>query len=364
MITFDEFQKVKGLCYGVNFKDSKKPPVVCDRRSLSTPHGFFFGTPGSGKTELMKKELMLVLRQTKDKVYVIDTTGEFVKTAESDGYKSRVVRPLPDGQGDSINPLDLLNEESYPMYAENVFDTAEEIISFLLNTPLIPNQSAVIQKGLRTLFKPFLNQLDKSGDKSDRVNNPDLNDLRLILSKEPDPEAAKIADVLHSCSALFGKTSLSIESDTRLVIYDISKMGILSRVWYLMCLKDIENRIYESRDDTYKWVYMSDLYAITHNNSRNSTIRRMYKTMRLYGGVLTGEVQNYEMLTPPDLRCLINNSGFMVFFNQAAYDRQLISEYSGICDEDLSMITDATTGMGFILAGKELFPFDAKFSTI
>ncbi len=58
---------------------------------------------------------------------------------------------------------------------------------------------------------------------------------------------------------------------------------------------------------------------------------------------------------------MLANSEFIVMLNQAATDREKLSELLNISNHQLSYITDADAGSGLIKVGSSLVPFKDSF---
>jgi len=65
-----EIQDPGGMYYGVNAVS--KNLLICDRKRLISPHGFYLGVSGSGKSMAMKSTITNVALGTNDDIIIID----------------------------------------------------------------------------------------------------------------------------------------------------------------------------------------------------------------------------------------------------------------------------------------------------
>lgn len=97
-----EIQDPGGLYYGVNA--ISKNLLICDRKRLISPHAFYLGVSGSGKSVAMKNTIANVALSTEDDIIIIDAEREYAPIARALG--GEVIEISPNSQR-HINPLDL-----------------------------------------------------------------------------------------------------------------------------------------------------------------------------------------------------------------------------------------------------------------
>ena len=97
-----EIQDPGGLYYGVNA--ISKNLLICDRKRLISPHAFYLGVSGSGKSVAMKNTIANVALSTNDDIIIIDAEREYAPIARALG--GEVIEISPNSQH-HINPLDL-----------------------------------------------------------------------------------------------------------------------------------------------------------------------------------------------------------------------------------------------------------------
>ena len=119
-----EIQDPGGLSYGINA--ISRNLLICDRKRLISPHGFYLGVSGSGKSVGMKDAITEVRLSTSDDIIIIDAEREYGPLARALG--GEVIEISPHSQH-HISPLDLASG-----YAddENPVAMKSEIITSIL----------------------------------------------------------------------------------------------------------------------------------------------------------------------------------------------------------------------------------------
>ena len=75
-----------------------------------------------------------------------------------------------------------------------------------------------------------------------------------------------------------------------------------------------------------------------------------------------GITQNIEdLLQSHTARTMLANSEFIIMLNQSATDRMELSKLLNISEQELSFITNVSSGQGLIKIGSSLIPFVNKF---
>lgn len=97
-----EIQDPSGLSYGIN--EVSKNPIVCDRKLLSSPHAFYLGISGSGKSMGMKSTIMNVALGTDDDIIIVDAEREYGTLARAFGGEVVEISP---NSNHHLNPLEI-----------------------------------------------------------------------------------------------------------------------------------------------------------------------------------------------------------------------------------------------------------------
>ena len=100
-----EIQDPGGLPYGINA--ISKNLLICDRKRLISPHAFYLGVSGSGKSMAMKSTIENVALATNDDIIIIDAEREYGPLARALG--GEVIEISPNSKH-HINPLEITED--------------------------------------------------------------------------------------------------------------------------------------------------------------------------------------------------------------------------------------------------------------
>ena len=348
-----EIQDPGGLYYGVNA--ISKNLLICDRKRLISPHAFYLGVSGSGKSVAMKNTIANVALSTNDDIIIIDAEREYAPIARALG--GEVIEISPNSQH-HINPLDL--QDGYED-GENPIAMKSELITSILEQQmgaglLTGSQKSIIDRCTASVYQNYFHA------KGARPM-PLLSDWRAEVLKQPDPEAREIAlaaELITEGSLNVFAHPTNVDINNRIVVLDLYEMGEQLRPTALVvALEAIQNRVMENRKrGKYTWVFLDEVYLYFKYKYSGEILYRAWKRFRKYGAALTAASQNVEeCLKSETARLMFANSEFLLLFNQAATDRAELSKLLHISDTQLGYITNAEAGHGLLRMGGSIVPF-------
>lgn len=348
-----EIQDPGGLYYGVNA--ISKNLLICDRKRLISPHAFYLGVSGSGKSVAMKNTIANVALSTNDDIIIIDAEREYAPIARALG--GEVIEISPNSQH-HINPLDL--QDGYED-GENPIAMKSELITSILEQQMGAGLLSGSQKSIidRCTASVYQNYFHARGE----LPMPLLSDWRAEVLKQPDPEAREIAlaaELITEGSLNVFAHPTNVDINNRIVVLDLYEMGEQLRPTALVvALEAIQNRVMENRKrGKYTWVFLDEVYLYFKYKYSGEILYRAWKRFRKYGAALTAASQNVEeCLKSETARLMFANSEFLLLFNQAATDRAELSKLLHISDTQLSYITNAEAGHGLLRMGGSIVPF-------
>lgn len=101
--TISDLIQENGKYYGVNA--ISKNILSLDRKLLKAPNGFVLGTPGSGKSFSVKREIVnVLLRDAEDEVIIIDPEREYSVIGQN--FNGEIIKISSDS-ATTINPMDI-----------------------------------------------------------------------------------------------------------------------------------------------------------------------------------------------------------------------------------------------------------------
>ncbi|WP_087064181.1 VirB4-like conjugal transfer ATPase, CD1110 family [Intestinibacillus massiliensis] len=352
-----EIQDPGGLFCGVNAVS--KNLLLCDRKKLISPHAFYLGVSGSGKSMGMKSTITNVALGTSDDIIIIDAEREYGPLARALGGEVIVISP---NSPHHISPMDI--GEGYDD-GENPVALKSEVITSVLEQQMgagliTGSHKSIIDRCTANVYRPYLRSKGK-------LPAPLLTDWRNEVLKQTDPEAREIAlaaELITEGSLNVFAHPTNVNMDSRIVVLDLYEMGEALRPTALVVtLEAIQNRVAANRKKgKYTWVFIDEVYLYFKYHYSAEVLYRAWKRWRKYAAPLTAATQNVEeCLRSETARLMFANSEFLLLFNQAATDRQELAKLLHLSETQTSYIENAEAGHGLLRMGGSLVPF---FNTI
>ena len=352
-----EIQDPGGLSYGVNA--ISKNLLICDRKRLISPHAFYLGVSGSGKSVGMKSTIDNVILSTNDEVIIIDAEREYGPITRSRGG---VVVEISPNSPHHINPLEVALDY---VDGENPIAMKSELITSILEQQmgvgrLSGSHKSIIDRCTANVYQNYFNSRGKAP-------MPLLTDWRNEVMRQVDPEAREIAlaaELITEGSLNVFAHPGNVDMNNRIVTFDLYEMGEQLRPTALVVtLEAIQNRVMENRKKGKRtWVYIDEIYLFFANEYSASFLSESWKRFRKYGALATGITQNVsDCLQSPTARTMFSNSEFLVLLNQASTDRMDLASLFHISDTQMGYIQDTSAGRGLLKVRNSLVPFVNEF---
>ena len=340
-----EIQDPGGLPYGVNA--ISKNLLICERKRLISPHAFYLGVSGSGKSVAMKSTIENVALATNDDIIIIDAEREYGPITRSLG--GTVVEISPSSPH-HINPMEVADGYGD---GENPIAMKSELITSILEQ----------QMGVGRVSGSHKYIIDRC-TANVKAPMPLLTDWRNEVLKQVDPEAREIAlaaELITEGSLNVFAHPGNVDMNSRIITLDLYEMGEQLRPTALVVtLEAIQNRVMENRKrGKYTWVFLDEVYLYFKYHYSGEFLYRAWKRFRKYAGIMTAATQNVEeCLKSETARLMLANSEFLLLFNQAATDRAELGKLLHISDTQMGYITNAEPGHGLLKMGGSLVPFN------
>ena len=329
--------------------------TLLNRMELDNPAGFIFGTPGSGKSFSVKREITnTYLQYPGAEIIVVDPKDEYSPIISALGG---AVFGLGSAEATHLNPLDLHAQ------AGDVRQRMEKKIEFLLafceqlmERQLTGVENAVIARAAAMLYMRF----------PDPDTQPILSDLRDMFSQQPEPEADDLATALELyCGGGFGcfDHETNVPLSRRLTCFAFKDLGTTARsMAMLMTLDYAWSRMMDNyRHGVATWLYIDEVQSFfSGGNAVFEYFNRFWSEGRAFGLVATGISQLPErILEHPEAKHLMDNSEFKLLLKQGDKNRRLITEMCGLSEQQERCI-DSTTpaGAGLLIAGGARVPVE------
>lgn len=366
-----DIRQKQGIYYGIN--PISKNMIIFDRtddKMNANPNGCILGMPGVGKSFISKKEMLNVILNTDDAIYILDPEREYVALAQKLG--GAVVR-LENGSPVHINPLDLNldntgNDEGAgdPVKTKSGFVEALCEIMIGGRYGLSPTEKTLISRCVNIIYQDYVRALEKKNKKMDTEMAPTLEDLYEALLMQTEREATDIALGLEryvKTDDMFAhKTNLDLSN--RFTVYDLKDLGGgMKELGLHVALDNIwNNMIFNFYNGKRTWIYVDEFHFLMQKDTSAEYISQIWKRARKWNGVPTAITQNIEdMLKSNHARAIINNSPFTILLGQSPINKKQLSGLLNISPSEQKYIETTKQGMGLLRIDTDFVPMIDSF---
>lgn len=371
-----ELSQKNGMYYGLNAVS--KNLLLFNRKNSKNANGVILGTPGSGKSFAAKREMVNVILNTDDDIYIIDPEREYQPLAALLG--GQVIK-IAAGGSVYLNPMDM--DINYGNSDEGKTDPISmkcDFISGLCETmsgdkrTLSANQKSIVDRCVRILYQPYMDHMkavykENHNITCDIKSSPTLKEFYELLLGQPEYDAQSLALTLERfCVGSLDTFAhhTNVNTSNRFIVYDIKDIGDgLKELGLQVCLNQVWNQIIENKKKgKYTWFYIDEFYLLTQTESSALFLQQVYKRARKWNGIPTGITQNVgDLLASPQACAILNNCEFIMMLNQSPIDKMQLANMLNISPTQLSYITNSDPGQGLIYTGKSIVPFLDRFPT-
>lgn len=356
-----------GMYYGMN--GVSKQMILYNRMNAKNGNGFIFGVPGSGKSFSAKREIVNVLLNTNDEVFVIDPENEYAGLAKL--FYGSSIRIAP-GSGVHINPMDMGLDYSAEDGADPVVQKSDFIASICeaatgARYPLTPIQKSVIDRCVLNVYKDYVDTLRNEGKNEDLSIVPTLVDFYKEIEMQPEPEAHNLALALEKFvkgtqNSFAFRTNINVNN--RFIVYNIKDIGSgMKAIGLQVCLDNIWNRMIENyKNGKRTWIYCDEFHLLAQTENSAKYTQNIWRRARKWNGVPTGITQQVEdMMKTTDGRAIIGNSEFIMMLSMNADGRARMQQMYNLTDAEMEFISSSGSGHGLIYNGADIIPFEDNF---
>lgn len=358
--TREIFMDGDAVYYGLNALSSNM--IMADRKKLKNPNGIVVGTPGTGKSFTVKREILNVYLVTLDDIYICDPEGEYFPLVNA--LNGQVIQ-ISSTSKHHINPMDIAlnskDDDPIGMKSEFLISLCEIIVGGKYG--LDSEERSIIDDCVRKIYMDFFNN-NPSPEKM-----PILSDLQNALINSGKKAAERVANSL----ALYVTGSLNIfnnrtnvDLSNRIVCFDIKNLGNqLRKVGMLIVQDQVWNRVSSNRDEHKSTRYYMDEFHLLLKEAQTAQYSvEIWKRFRKWGGIPTGITQNVkDLLSSAEIENILENSDFICMLNQAHGDREILGQKLNLSPAQLECVTNSSQGEGLIFYGDVILPFVDKFPT-
>ena len=368
IIPFDtkDLQQRNGIYYGQNAVSKRM--ILADRTLSMNPNACILGMPGAGKSFLAKREIIYVLLNTTDEIYILDPEGEYVRFVEALGG---TVIKMANGTKNYINPFDMhlknADDDGDPVKVKTDFIETVCEVAIGGKYGLSPIEKSIINRCVLEIYEPYVLKLKENGEDIDTNLAPTMHDFYLKLLEQPQPEAQSLAISLEryvngSMDLFSHKTN--IKTENRLVVYDILELGSgLMELGLQICLDNIWNKMISNHEKGKRtWIYADEFSYLIKRPTAAAYLPQIWKRARKWSGVPTAITQMVEdVLGSPEGRTIIATSPLVIMLSQLPGNREQLCRMFGISREEEKFISLGKEGEGLIRVNEDIYPMVDHF---
>ena len=359
--TKELFQTGAATYYGVNTLSGNM--IRANRSRLKNPNGLILGTPGSGKSFSVKREILDSFLTTTDDIIICDPEGEYFPLVSA--LHGQLIR-IASNSEQHINPMDISIDD---YLFENPLEVIATKSDFLISLceiivggryGLSSEERSVIDKCVQRIYMDFV----KHDPTTDTM--PMLSDLQNELRAEGEV-AQRVANSLEmfvtGSQNLFNHRT-NIDMNNRIICFDIKELGNqLKKVGMLIVQDTVWNRVSVNRQQKkITRYYIDEFHLLLKEEQTAKYSAEIWKRFRKWGGIPTGITQNVkDLLQSQEVENIFDNSDFVYMLNQASGDRDILAEKLHISKEQMEYVTNSGQGEGLIRYDKVILPFTDQF---
>lgn len=282
-----------GICYGRNAVTGNL--IIGLRTTLVNGNAMVVATSGGGKSMFVKLEiLMLYLRFTKARFYIVDPENEYAPLVQELG--GEVVNISVDSST-YFNPLDFKPDKStdippYVAKAEFVLSLCEQIMK---KENVLPGDRSLIDRALRSIYKPLI-------ESKYTAPCPTIKDLWAALNSQGDNRSKELAlalEIFATGSMQVFAQPTNVDMSNRLICFNIQSLGEqLKPVAMLSMLEYINTAVMSNERNDPKaatWVYFDEIYLLLRDSLSANFLYTSWKRFRKYNAYATGITQNVQV---------------------------------------------------------------------
>lgn len=337
----------KGIMYGVNQQNGSL--IIFDRFSLENANEVVFGKSGSGKSYLIKLEVMRQLMFGTE-VIILDPEGEYetlTKTMGGDYISFKPSRPI------RINPFDLSG-----LYEEGENELGLKILSLhgllkIIMGELDASEDAVLDRALLETYRKKGITVDPS---TQTKEPPVVDDLYNVLMGMKEPQAEGLALRLEkftkgSLSGIFNAQS-NFDIKGNLTVFSLRELEeelrpvamhiILDFVWTKV-RRELKKRL----------LVIDEAWYIMKYKDSASFVYGVAKRARKYFLALTTATQDvFDFLSTDYGKAVLSNSSLQILLKQSTSEIDLVSQVFYLSEGEKEMLLSAGIGEGLFFAGQ------------
>lgn len=346
-VSFDLTQD-KGILYGINRHNSGL--VLFDRFSLENYNSITFAKSGSGKSYMLKLEILRSLMFDID-VMVIDPEKEYEFLAEATGGKSFNISL---NSNSNINPFDLPT----PREDESTSDVLRSNIINLVGLfrvmlgGLTPEEDSIIDQAISETYA--LKDITPDSDFSN-IEPPLLSDFELVLSGMQGAESLvqKLSKYTRGTWSGFLNRPTNVDINRKFIVFSIRDMeDELKPVAMYLITRYIWNAV--RRNIKKRLLVVDEAWWMMKSEDTASFLFSMAKRGRKYYLALATITQDVEdFIKSPYGQPIVSNSSIQILLKQSPSVVDNLQRVFNLTDEEKFLLLESNVGEGIFFVGQK-----------
>ncbi|MGB4660413.1 MAG: DUF87 domain-containing protein [Mobilitalea sp.] len=334
--------------------------IMADVKTLANPNTMVLGTPGRGKSFIVKLMMIMIYMKLKDDILICDPEGEYGSLVK----KLRgITIKLSQSSRNYINPLHI--DPGCDWSSEPIANKCQLVMSIfeqILGPGKVGGYERSILDGcMQNIFMKFQSTKD--------INDlPILEDLYDELAKCEEERAkylrTSLAVYVHGSLNYFNHRS-NVDISNRIICFDIQELGEqLKNLAMLVVQETVWGRVTLNRSNGKYTRYFVDEFHLLLKEPQTATYsKEIWRRFRKWGGIPVGITQNVsDLLNSPEIQSIFYNSDCYILLGQSSGDADILKEALKLSNEQYKCILTRNKGEGLFIFGGMKLPFVARIN--
>ena len=350
------FQLKDSICMGYNKLTGHI--IMADVKTLANPNTLVLGTPGRGKSFIVKMMMIMIYMKLKDHILICDPEGEYYPLVKI--LKGQRVR-LAQGSNEYINPLHIdpdcdFSSDPIGNKCQLIMSVYEQILG---SGKIGAYERSILDRCTHNIYKKFM-------------ITKDVNDLPILedLYEELGRQKEDVAEYLQTSLEVYVHGSLNyfnhksnVDITNRVVCFDIKELGEQLKNFAMLVVQEtVWGRVTSNRNKGMHTRYFIDEFHLLLKEPQTAIYsKEMWKRFRKWGGIPVGITQNVtDLLASPEIQSIFYNSDCYILLGQASGDADILKESLKLSSEQYKTILTRNKGEGLFIFGNTILPFVSR----
>lgn len=346
-VSFDLTQN-KGILYGINRHNSGL--VIFDRFSLENYNSITFAKSGSGKSYMLKLEIIRSLMFDID-VMVIDPEKEYEYLAEATGGKSFNISL---NSNSNINPFDLPTPREDESTSDVLRSNTINLVGLfrVMLGGLTPEEDSIIDQAISETYA--LKDITPDSDFSN-IEPPLLSDFELVLAGMQGAEnlVQRLSKYTRGTWSGFLNRPTNVDINRKFIVFSIRDMeDELKPVAMYLITRFIWNAV--RRNIKKRLLVVDEAWVMMKSEDAASFLFSMAKRGRKYYLALATITQDVEdFINSPYGRPIVTNSSIQILLKQSPSVVDNLQKVFNLTEEEKFLLLESGVGEGIFFVGQK-----------